>query len=54
MGSGEWSDIIYRWANGINKELFKKYNYGIIAMNVAYAYEKNQTWKKFPQQLQHV
>jgi hypothetical protein len=37
MGSGELSDIVFRWANGINKELFKKYNYGMTEMNVAYA-----------------
>lgn len=37
MGSGELSDLVYRWANGVNKELFKKYNYGMIEVNVAYA-----------------
>ncbi len=37
MGSGELSDAVYRWANGINKTLFKKYNYGMTEMNVAYA-----------------
>jgi len=37
IGSGELSDLVYRWANGVNKELFKKYNHGMIEVNVAYA-----------------
>jgi len=37
MSSGELSQIVYHWANEINKELFKKYNYGMTEMNVAYA-----------------
>ena len=36
VSSGELSDLVYRWASGITKELFKKYNYGMIEMNVAY------------------
>ena len=37
IGSGELSDIIYHWANGVCRELFKKYNDGMNDMNVAYA-----------------
>jgi hypothetical protein len=37
MNSGELSEVIYRWANGPCKKLFKKYNDGLPEMNVAYA-----------------
>lgn len=35
--SGELSNIIYHWANGVCKELFKRYNDSMKDMNVAYA-----------------
>jgi len=37
MGSGELSDLIYQWANGPCKKLFKRYNGSLPELSVAYA-----------------
>ena len=37
MGSGDLSDLIYRWANGPCKKLFKRYNGSLPELSVAYA-----------------
>lgn len=37
IGSGEFSYRIHQYEQGPSRELFKKYNYGEDALNVAYA-----------------